>query len=272
MVNKSANHFPKTSLGDAPNNHSLLTFNQVACHRDERVLFSGVNYTINSGDIVQITGANGIGKTTLLRAIIGLLQDYEGDIRWLGQSLDGRAIDKNSDKSANESTDKENADKESTDKNANNHRYDFTSELLFIGHLAGVKQSLTPRENLQFLANLHGTTAYSLGQVDDALAQVGLYGYEDMPGHQLSAGQLRRIALARLYISRARVWVLDEPYTAIDKQGIANLEALLIEHARQGGCVIMTTHQSPSIEQLKRVTLQDYSPAHRAVSDKLGVV
>ena len=267
MVNKSANHFPKTSLGDAPNNHSLLTFNQVACHRDERVLFSGVNYTINSGDIVQITGANGIGKTTLLRAIIGLLQDYEGDIRWLGQSLDGRAIDKNSDKSANESTDKENADKESTDKNANNHRYDFTSELLFIGHLAGVKQSLTPRENLQFLANLHGTTAYSLDQVDDALAQVGLYGYEDMPGHQLSAGQHRRIALARLYLNQATIWVLDEPYTALDTQAIKKLEALFMRHAKQGGCVVFTSHQAPAIQTLRILSLSDYVDDHKGNLD-----
>jgi heme exporter protein A len=253
MVNKSPNYFSKTSLGDAPNNHSLLTFNQVACHRDERVLFSGVNYTINSGDIVQITGANGIGKTTLLRAIIGLLQDYEGDIRWRGQSLDGRAIDKNSDNDI--------------DKDADNYRYDFTSELLFIGHLAGVKQSLTPRENLQFLANLHGTTAYSLGQVDDALAQVGLYGYEDMPGHQLSAGQNRRIALARLYLNQATIWVLDEPYTALDAQAIKKLEALFVTHAEQGGCVVFTSHQAPAIQTLRILSLSDYVDDHKGNLD-----
>ena len=261
MVNKS------------PNNHSLLTFKQVACHRDDRVLFSGLNYTINSGDIVQITGANGIGKTTLLRAIIGLLQDYDGDICWRGQSLDGRVIDKDIDKSANENTADESNANENTDKNANNkgtgnHRYDFTSELLFIGHLAGVKQSLTPRENLQFLANLHGTTVYSLDQIDVALAQVGLYGYEDMPGHQLSAGQNRRIALARLYLNQATIWVLDEPYTALDTQAIKKLEALFVRHAEQGGCVVFTSHQAPAIQTLRILSLSDYVGDHKGNLDE----
>jgi heme exporter protein A len=99
-----------------------------------------------------------------------------------------------------------------------------------------------------------------LTDIDKALAKVGLYGYEDMPGNQLSAGQLRRIALARLHLSHALVWVLDEPYTAIDKQGVANLEALFVEHASRGGCVIMTSHQAPSIKQLNRVPLHEYAP------------
>ena len=188
------------------NSTSLLAFRQVACYRDNRTLFSDVDYSINSGDIVQITGANGIGKTTLLRAIIGLMHDYDGDICWRNQSLSAQNID--------------------------NKRYDFTKELLFIGHLAGVKQSLTPRENLQFLANLHGTTTYNLDQVDSALAQVGLYGYEDMPGYQLSAGQNRRIALARLYLNQATIWVLDEPYTALDAQAIAKLEEIIYYYAQ----------------------------------------
>lgn len=216
----------------------LLECKALACERDGRVLFEKLDLSVASGDVVQIEGPNGCGKTTLLRALTTLLPDYEGDIHWRGESI--RRV-----------------------------RRDYLSNLLFIGHLPGVRNTLTPRENLAFLTRLHQNA--SIADIDEALAQVGLYGYEDMPGHQLSAGQLRRIALARLYLSRARVWVLDEPYTAIDKQGIANLEALLIEHARQGGCVIMTTHQSPSINQLKRVTLQEYSPAHPAASDKLGV-
>jgi len=214
------------------NNQSLLAFSQVACHRDGRMLFSGLDYTVNTGDIVQVTGANGIGKTTLLRAIVGLLPDYDGDICWRGQPLDGSGI--------------------------SNHRYDFTTELLFIGHLAGVKQSLTPRENLQFLANLQGANTYNLKQVDDALAQVGLYGYEDMPGYQLSAGQNRRVALARLYLNQATLWVLDEPYTALDVHAIQKLEILFADHAKQGGCVVFTSHQKPSIDTLRTLALGDY--------------
>ena len=216
----------------------LLECKALACERDGRVLFEHLDLSVSAGDVVQIEGPNGCGKTTLLRALTTLLPDYEGNIHWRGESI--RRV-----------------------------RRDYLANLLFIGHLPGVKNTLTPRENLAFLTRLHQNA--SLADIDEALAQVGLYGYEDMPGHQLSAGQLRRIALARLYLSRARVWVLDEPYTAIDKQGIANLEALLIEHARLGGCVIMTTHQSPSIEQLKKVTLQEYFPGHRAASDPLGV-
>lgn len=216
----------------------LLECKALACERDGRVLFEQLDLSVSAGDVVQIEGPNGCGKTTLLRALTTLLPDYEGNIHWRGESI--RRV-----------------------------RRDYLANLLFIGHLPGVKNTLTPRENLAFLTRLHQNA--SLADIDEALAQVGLYGYEDMPGHQLSAGQLRRIALARLYLSRARVWVLDEPYTAIDKQGIANLEALLIEHARLGGCVIMTTHQSPSIEQLKKVTLQEYFPAHRTASDPLGV-
>lgn len=209
----------------------LLECKALACERDGRILFEQLDLVVNSGDVVQIEGPNGCGKTTLLRALTTLLPDYEGEITWQGESI-------------------------------RNNRREYLSNLLFIGHLPGVKNTLTPRENLSFLAQLQRDV--SLEQIDAALANVGLYGYEDMPGHQLSAGQLRRIALARLYLSHAQVWVLDEPYTAIDKQGVANLEALFVEHAEQGGCVIMTTHQSPSIQQLKKVTLQEYSPINRA--------
>lgn len=205
----------------------LLSFDQLECTRDNRVLFSGIDYTINTGDIVQITGPNGTGKTTLLRTIIGLFKDYQGNILWRGEPID-------------------------------TVRYDFTTQLLFIGHLAGIKKNLTPRENLQFLANLQG--CYSLEQIDHALEQVGLYGYEDMPGYQLSAGQNRRVALARLYLNSAMVWVLDEPYTALDVQGVNKLEKRFNQHVERGGCIIFTSHQSPSIARLRTLSLEQYLP------------
>lgn len=210
----------------------------LACERDGRTLFEKLDLSISAGDVVQIEGPNGCGKTTFLRALTTLLPDYEGKILWRGGSI--RRV-----------------------------RQDYLSNLLFIGHLPGVKNTLTPRENLAFLSSLHNKV--SLSEIDAALARVGLYGYEDMPGHQLSAGQLRRIALARLYLSREQIWVLDEPYTAIDKQGVANLEALFVEHANQGGCVIMTSHQAPSIKQLKKVTLQDYAPSQRHLKTTAGL-
>jgi len=221
MLIQSSIQSPIQSPGHPP----LLSFKQVACRRDSRTLFAGIDYAIHAGDIVQITGPNGIGKTTLLRAIMGLMPDYDGEIYWQGQPVD-------------------------------NARYDFTRELLFIGHLTGVKKSLTPRENLQFLANLQGRV--SLSEIDDALAQVGLYGYEDMLGDQLSAGQYRRVALARLYLNHTLVWILDEPYTALDIEAVASLEALFVAHAKQGGCVIFTSHQAPSIAELKVLALTDF--------------
>jgi heme exporter protein A len=210
----------------------LLQCKQLGCTRDNRVLFHGVEFTFQAGDIVQVEGPNGTGKTTLLRALTGLFPDYEGDILWRGQP-------------------------------SVSEQYDFLSHLLFIGHLPGIKKSLTPRENLLFLGNLQ--TQCTLDQIDHALAQVGLYGYEDMPGYQLSAGQNRRIALARLYLSDALLWVLDEPYTALDTQGIKKLEALFEQHAAKGGCVILTSHQPPNISGLQRLSLLDYRPTHGGV-------
>lgn len=206
---------------------TLLECHQLSCERDGRVLFEGLDISFKSGDVVQIEGPNGSGKTTMLRALVGLFADYQGEISWSGTNI-------------------------------HQSRTDFLSNLLFIGHLAGVKKSLSPRENLLFHSSLH--QSIDLSSIDEALAKVGLYGYEDLPGYQLSAGQLRRVGLARLYLSNAPLWVLDEPFTAIDKQGVKALENLFLKHAKSGGCVILTTHQTPEITGLKQINLLDYLP------------
>jgi len=112
---------------------------------------------------------------------------------------------------------------------------------LYLGHQPAVKALLTPRENLAW--HVAGESAYDTGQIEDALARVGLYGYEDVPSHALSAGQHRRVNLARLYLSARPLWLLDEPFTAIDRGGVAELEALLVAHVERGGAVVMTSHQ-----------------------------
>ena len=225
----------------------LLELQQLQCSRDQRVLFSGVDYCIDRGDIVHLQGTNGIGKTTLLRAIMGLFLDYRGNILWCGEPT---------------------------------HKvsYEYLANTLFIGHLPGVKKTLTPRENLRFLANLHshhnhrGHYRYSTDQIDRALAEVGLYGYEDMPGYQLSAGQNRRIALARLQLTEALLWVLDEPYAALDAEAVKALEQQLVHHAQRGGCVLMTSHQLPNIPGLNTLSLSDYRPSTTVIDDQESVV
>lgn len=126
-------------------------------------------------------------------------------------------------------------------------RYGFTGRVersappLYLGHQPAVKALLTPRENLAW--HVAGESAYDSRQIEDALARVGLHGYEDVPSHALSAGQHRRVNLARLYLTARPLWLLDEPFTAIDRGGVADLEALLVAHVERGGAVVMTSHQ-----------------------------
>ena len=201
----------------------LLQGVNLSCERDERLLFSGLNFALPSGAVMQIEGPNGSGKTTLLRILSGLSSNFEGELLFRGVSM-----------------------RETV--------YEYRQSLCILNHAPGVKASLSPRENLRWALALSSNT--SAAQIDSALDKVGLYGFEDVPAHNLSAGQQRRIALARLYLSKAPLWILDEPFTAIDKQGVKELEALLAEHASMGGSVILTTHhhlQMPGRLQVLRL-------------------
>lgn len=118
--------------------------------------------------------------------------------------------------------------------------------LLYLGHKSAVKGQLSPRENLALHVGGEGT--HSSAAIDEALASVGLYGYEDMPSHTLSAGQHRRVNLARLYLSGSPLWLLDEPFTAIDRAGVSELESLFARHAQGGGAVVLTSHQALDVD------------------------
>ncbi len=202
----------------------MLEVNNLFCERDERVLFSGLSFNVQQREIVQIEGQNGSGKTTLLRILCGLCSAYQGEICWQGQAVE--AV-----------------------------REDYFASLLYVGHQAGVKAALTPTENLHWMSRLH--PALNLESIEQALDDVGLYGYEDVPCHMLSAGQQRRVGLARLHMSNAPLWILDEPFTALDKKGVAEKEALLSGHIKQGGSVILTTHHDLRIpdEQVRSINL-----------------
>ncbi|WP_426204973.1 cytochrome c biogenesis heme-transporting ATPase CcmA [Pseudomonas sp. TWP3-1] len=185
----------------------------LACERDLRLLFENLELRLVSGDMLQISGPNGSGKTSLLRLLSGLMQPTEGQVLLNGKPLAEQ-------------------------------RSELARNLLWIGHAAGIKELLTPEENLSWLCALHQPAAREA--IWQALAAVGLRGFEDVPCHSLSAGQQRRVALARLYLDSPPLWILDEPFTALDKQGVAQLEAHLAEHCERGGMVVLTTHHALS--------------------------
>ncbi|WP_097423075.1 cytochrome c biogenesis heme-transporting ATPase CcmA [Escherichia coli] len=199
----------------------MLEARELLCERDERTLFSGLSFTLNAGEWVQITGSNGAGKTTLLRLLTGLSRPDAGEVLWQGQPL-------------------------------HQVRDSYHQNLLWIGHQPGIKTRLTALENLHFY-HRDGDTAQCL----EALAQAGLAGFEDIPVNQLSAGQQRRVALARLWLTRATLWILDEPFTAIDVNGVDRLTQRMAKHTEQGGIVILTTHQPLNVAEskIRRISL-----------------
>ena len=199
----------------------MLEARELLCERDERTLFSGLSFTLNAGEWVQITGSNGAGKTTLLRLLTGLSRPDAGEVLWQGQPL-------------------------------HQVRDSYHQNLLWIGHQPGIKTRLTALENLHFY-HRDGDTAQCL----EALAQAGLAGFEDIPVNQLSAGQQRRVALASLWLTRATLWILDEPFTAIDVNGVDRLTQRMAQHTEQGGIVILTTHQQLNVAEskIRRISL-----------------
>lgn len=209
-----------------PKPTALISAEALTCIREERILFDELSFTISPGDIVQIEGPNGAGKTSLLRIIAGLSRPYAGRVNYL-------------------------------DENITRCRDEYNEDLLYLGHLAGVKSELTAEENLNFNLRISG---YSGFDTRDILSKVNLSGFEEALAGHLSAGQHRRTALARLWHTNCKIWILDEPFTAIDKKGVEELEHLFLEHANNGGCVIMTTHQDMSIisdQRLRKIRL-DY--------------
>ncbi|EKG37693.1 Heme exporter protein CcmA [Pseudomonas syringae pv. avellanae str. ISPaVe013] len=177
------------------------------------MLFENLDLHLRTGDMLQISGPNGCGKTSLLRLLCGLMQPTAGQV-----VLDAQPVGRGPAAPG--------------------------SKLLWIGHAPALKDVLTPLENLSWLSALHQPA--NADAIATALDAVGLAGFEDVPCHTLSAGQQRRVALARLYLPGPPLWLLDEPFTALDRQGIEQLENHLAGHCEQGGMIVMTTHHSLS--------------------------
>lgn len=199
----------------------MLDAVNLSCTRDDRLLFSSLSFTVNAGEMVQVAGANGAGKTSLLRILAGLSQAEEGEVRWRGEPL-RRARDL------------------------------FHQDLLWLGHQPGIKAVLTAVENINFF---HADTPIDARW--EALAEAGLLGFEDVPVNQLSAGQQRRVALARLWLSSAKLWILDEPFTAIDVAGVEKLTRQMVKHTEAGGMVILTTHQPLALASVRQIVLRE---------------
>lgn len=190
----------------------VLDARRLACERDDRRLFENLELRVRDGDILRIEGANGSGKTTLLKILTGQLPPQDGWLGWHGEPLRRR-------------------------------QEPFRRSLLYIGHEPGVATALSAQQNLAWSVAMAGIVA-SPAAIDRALENVGLAGFEDLPAGQLSAGQRRRIALARLELIPRPLWILDEPFTAIDRDGVAWLERRLMAHGDSGGAVVLTTHHT----------------------------
>ncbi|MCC7414332.1 MAG: cytochrome c biogenesis heme-transporting ATPase CcmA [Gammaproteobacteria bacterium] len=185
------------------------------CVRGDRQLFRDLSLRVEPGEVVQVEGANGSGKTSLLRILCGLLRPVAGEVRWRG--IDIRC-----------------------------QRAAYHRAMLYVGHAAGIKDDLDALENLGVARGLAGARADTSG--DAALARVGLGRFAELPVRMLSAGQRRRAGLARLAMADARLWLLDEPFTALDTAGREIVGGLIAEHLRGGGLVVLTSHQPVTIE------------------------
>jgi heme exporter protein A len=189
---------------------AVLEAREINAWRGDRHILRDVTFAVRPGDFLKITGPNGVGKTTLLRVVCGLLPAESGAILWRGAPVHGASDE-------------------------------FHADLAYLGHPNSLKSDLSGRENLRFLAGLRQDL--SEATIDAALDRVGILSRADLPSRSLSAGQKRRLALARLLLSDALLWVLDEPVTNLDRAGVSLVEDLVREHVGQGGLALAAAHQ-----------------------------
>lgn len=189
----------------------MLEGKDLACVRGDRTLFSRLDFALSAGELMLVQGTNGSGKTSLLRMVCGLMLPAYGEIRWRGVST-------------------------TEDREA------FHAEMAYFGHAPAIKEDLTALENLEFSSRLAGDPV-GREAASAALARLGVGHCRDLPAKVLSQGQRRRVALARIPLSRAKLWILDEPLTALDVAAAQLVQNLLFEHLSEGGMAMLTTHQ-----------------------------
>ena len=194
----------------------MLSVSHLSCTRGDKRLFSDVSFTLAPGQWLHLEGDNGVGKTSLLRLVCGLSALEQGQIQWQNLSV------------------------------AQNPE-EFRANLAYLGHQLALKEDLTPLENLQADAAVAGRTV-TAPEAMAALAQLGLRGREHLPVRVLSQGQKRRTALSRLVLSPAKLWVLDEPFVALDGTAQIALSKVINQHLNQQGMVLLTSHQAVSLQ------------------------
>lgn len=206
-----------------------LTVSNLQCTRGDRQLFSGLDFQLNPKQLLFLEGKNGSGKTTLIRTLCALFVADKGDILWQNQSIQ-------------------------------HHLDHYRDALFYLGHLNAIKGDLTALENLRFNHALSGQSSDD-DTLLDALEQIGLFGYEDFPTRQLSQGQKRRVALARLLINTSPLWILDEPFVALDSAAVHLLQRIISQHIKANGMAIITTHQAVPLTEgkIQRINLDNYA-------------
>jgi len=194
----------------------------LGCVRDDRSLFEDLSFRLSSGQVLLLEGRNGSGKTSLLRLLCGMRQPDAGEIRWDGEDIFRLGPD-------------------------------YHTHIAYVGHKDGVKHDLTAFENLKLARGLAAPNLDT--SIEDALRQVELWGFDDVAARNLSAGQQRRLALARLLVTRANLWILDEPFTSLDSRGIAIVETLFSNHVARGGMLAVTSHHQVQLGDAETIRI-----------------
>ncbi|VAW76566.1 ABC transporter involved in cytochrome c biogenesis, ATPase component CcmA [hydrothermal vent metagenome] len=193
---------------------ATLEARDLTCIRDDRTLFDALSFTLEAGQAVLVEGRNGSGKTSLLRILCGIRQPDEGHIHWNEGDIYRLATG-------------------------------FNAVTAWVGHKDGIKLELTAEENLTFARSLGTPSDLDIAEVLDAIE---LGGFDDVSAINLSAGQKRRLALARLLVTRSQLWILDEPFTSLDTHGIALIENMINKHLASGGMLAVTSHHAVKLD------------------------
>ena len=199
---------------------SKLIINDLSCQRGYNQLFTDLSFELNAGEILRISGSNGSGKTSLLKILAGLNSPESGFISYNENDIKS---------------------------------YQYQLDTLYLGHLPALSPELKCMENLKYLTHLSNEDSKS--NFDLALSKAGLESYKNELTGTLSAGQKRRVALSALFLSHSKLWLLDEPFTALDSYAIEIIENQIIKHCNEGGLCVLTTHQDCNIKNLKELAL-----------------